>query len=181
MEIKISISIQIIIKMATTTIQNIVRLCCWTRLRCRLQFNTEHWILLSCKESSNPLLILSLFVVVLFILSLLFVVVFVPSCRQSVRFLFVRLNFGFVFTLPLCLFLEYRPNISNPFLLLLRGAILFHFVRLLLMLLFLLLYWCQYHYWLDCYCSFDSVSTFKRMIHSHQQVEQRHPVSWSYW
>ena len=57
MEIELAISIQIIIKMATTTIQNIVRLCCWTRLRCRLQFNTEHWMLLSYKESSNPLLI----------------------------------------------------------------------------------------------------------------------------
>ena len=57
MEIELAISIQIIIKMATTTIQNIVRLCCWTRIQCRLQFNTEHWMLLSCKESSNPLLI----------------------------------------------------------------------------------------------------------------------------
>ena len=55
-EITLKISIQIIIKMATTTIQNIVRLCCWTHLQCRLQFNTERWMLLSCKESSNPLL-----------------------------------------------------------------------------------------------------------------------------
>ena len=48
--------------MATTTIQNIVRLCRWTPPRCRLQFDTERWMLLSCKESSNPLLIWYVFI-----------------------------------------------------------------------------------------------------------------------
>ena len=56
-KIEIAISIQIIIEMATTTIQRIARLCRWTCPQCRLQFDTERWMLLSCKELSNPLLI----------------------------------------------------------------------------------------------------------------------------
>ena len=56
-EIKIAISIQIIIEIITTTIQNIVRLCSWTRSRCRLQWDTERWMVLSCKGSTNSLLI----------------------------------------------------------------------------------------------------------------------------
>ena len=58
-EIKIALKIptQIIIEVTTTTIQNNVHLCRWIRFWCRLQIDTERWVLLFCKELSNQLLI----------------------------------------------------------------------------------------------------------------------------